>query len=146
MKKNLLVIASMLLVMVAMTGCKDGVESKIVGTYELILLPGQTFEFKSNGDLVNIVKPESIDCVIKSTSTWDVKSDSMFIQNDVNNISYEFGSSVSDEEKELFKSIMEGVVGEATPEKQAYKIVSVDDKEMQLEMDGTTFTYTRVKN
>lgn len=127
-----------------MMSCGGGMESKIQGKYELAITPGTTYEFASQGKFINESKSESMDCTIKSTGSWKVKGDSLYITNDADGVSYEFGDSVSEEDKEMIKGLFQGV-SEAAPEQLAYKIVSVDDKTLKMEADGTTLTYNRMK-
>lgn len=127
-----------------MVSCGNGMESKIQGKYELEITPGTTYEFASQGKFINESKSESLDCTIKSTGSWKVKGDSLYITNDANSVSYDFGDSVSEEDKAMIKEIFQGV-SEAAPAQLAYKIVSVDDNSLKVETDGTTLTYNRVK-
>ena len=128
----------------AMMSCGGGMESKIQGKYELEITPGTTYEFASQGKFINESKSESMDCTIKSTGSWKVKGDSLYITNDANSVSYEFGDSVSEEDKAMIKEIFQGV-SEAAPAQLAYKIVSVDDNSLKVEVDGMTLTYTKIK-
>lgn len=127
-----------------MVSCGNGMESKIQGKYELEITPGTTYEFASQGKFINESKSESLDCTIKSTGSWKVKGDSLYITNDANSVSYDFGDFVSEEDKAMIKEIFQGV-SEAAPAQLAYKIVSVDDNSLKVETDGTTLTYNRVK-
>lgn len=127
-----------------MVSCGNGMESKIQGKYELEITPGTIYEFASQGKFINESKSESMDCTIKSIGSWKVKGDSLYITNDADGVSYEFGDSVLEEDKALIKEILQGV-SEATSEQLAYKIVSVDDKTLKVEADGTTLTYNRMK-
>lgn len=127
-----------------MVSCGNGMESKIQGKYELEITPGTTYEFASQGKFINESKSESLDCTIKSTGSWKVKGDSLYITNGANSVSYDFGDSVSEEDKAMIKEIFQGV-SEAAPAQLAYKIVSVDDNSLKVETDGTTLTYNRVK-
>lgn len=127
-----------------MVSCGNGMESKIQGKYELEITPGTTYEFASKGKFINESKSESMDCTIKSTGSWKVKGDSLYITNDANSVSYDFGDSVSEEDKAMIKEIFQGV-SETAPAQLAYKVVSVDDNSLKVEADGTILTYNRIK-
>ena len=105
------------------TGCQNDTESKIVGKYEHPALPGQTFEFHADHTFMNTTGAGTMDCIIKHPGTWKVDGDSLFITNDIQNTTYEFG--------------------ENQPEKSAFKIIEVDEKMLNLEKNGQITTYVR---
>lgn len=123
-------------------GCRNGNESKIVGKYEHPALPGQTFEFHADHTFMNTAGAGTMDCVIRHPGTWKVVGDSLFITNDIQNTAYEFGDSVTEEDKTLVKGLFERMAGNQ-PEKSAFKIIGVDGKMLNLEKDGQITTYLR---
>lgn len=144
MKKTIWVAAIATLTLTVMS-CGNSMKNKIEGKYELDLTPGATYEFASGGKFINIAKPQSMDCTIKSSGMWEVKGDSLYITNDPENISYEYGNSVSEEEKAMIEKITEST-SEISPKKFGYQIISVDEKELNIKADdGTTLTYRRIK-
>ena len=84
------------------TGCQNDTESKIVGKYEHPALPGQTFEFHADHTFMNTTGAGTMDCIIKHPGTWKVDGDSLFITNDIQNTTYEFGDSVTEDRNALY--------------------------------------------
>ena len=124
------------------TGCQNDTESKIVGKYEHPALPGQTFEFHADHTFMNTTGAGTMDCIIKHPGTWKVDGDSLFIANDIQNTTYEFGDSVTEENKTLVKGLFERMA-KNQPEKSAFKIIEVDEKMLYLEKNGQITTYVR---
>ena len=143
MKKTIWMAAVAALSFTAMS-CGNSMEDKIEGKYEMDFTPGATYEFASGGKFMNETKPESMDCTIKSPGTWEVKGDSLYITTDTKNVTFEYGSGVSEDEKAILEGITKGMA-EMDQQKLAYKIISVDDKELKVEAEGTPFTYKRIK-
>lgn len=83
-----------------------------------------------------------MDCIIKHPGTWKVDGDSLFITNDIQNTTYEFGDSVTEENKTLVKGLFERMA-KNQPEKSAFKIIEVDEKMLNLEKNGQITTYVR---
>ena len=83
-----------------------------------------------------------MDCIIKHPGTWKVDGDSLFITNDIQNTTYEFGDSVTEENKTLVKGLFERMT-KNQPEKSAFKIIEVDEKMLNLEKNGQITTYVR---
>lgn len=73
---------------------------------------------------------------------WKVDGDSLFIANDIQNTTYEFGDSVTEENKTLVKGLFERMA-KNQPEKSAFKIIEVDEKMLNLEKNGQITTYVR---
>lgn len=55
---------------------------------------------------------------------------------------YEFGDSVTEENKTLVKGLFERMA-KNQPEKSAFKIIEVDEKMLNLEKNGQITTYVR---
>ena len=66
----------------------------------------------------------------------------LFITNDIQNTTYEFGDSVTEENKTLVKGLFERMA-KNQPEKSAFKIIEVDEKMLNLEKNGQITTYVR---
>ena len=113
------------------TGCQNDTESKIVGKYE-----------HADHTFMNTTGAGTMDCIIKHPGTWKVDGDSLFIANDIQNTTYEFGDSVTEENKTLVKGLFERMA-KNQPEKSAFKIIEVDEKMLNLEKNGQITTYVR---
>ena len=72
------------------------------------------------------------------------EGDSLYITTDTKNVTFEYGSGVSEDEKAILEGITKGMA-EMDQQKLAYKIISVDDKELKVEAEGTPLTYKRIK-
>ena len=83
-----------------------------------------------------------MDCIIKHPGTWKVVGDRVFITNDIQTTTYEFGDSVTEENKTLVKGLFERMA-KNQPEKSAFKIIEVDEKMLNLEKNGQITTYVR---
>ena len=91
---------------------------------------------------MNTTGASTMDCIIKHPGTWKVDGDSLFITNDIQNTTYEFGDSVTEENKTLVKGLFERMA-KNQPEKSAFKIIEVDEKMLNLEKNGQITTYVR---
>lgn len=115
-------------------------EKKIVGKYSSDFMPGVITEFRDGGEFVQNVDKD--DCMITASGTWKVKGDSIYLKNDIDNMSVKYGDDVSEEAKAVMDEIM-SAMKEAGAQNQAFKIASVTDKEMVLEGGGVSVTYKR---
>ena len=82
------------------------------------------------------------DPTTKNQPAFYQKRDSLFIANDIQNTTYEFGDSVTEENKTLVKGLFERMA-KNQPEKSAFKIIEVDEKMLNLEKNGQITTYVR---
>ncbi len=124
------------------TGCRNDVERRIAGKYEHPDILGQSFEFHADHTFVNTVGAGTMDCVIKRPGTWKVEGDSLFISNDIQNTTYEFGDSVTEEDRALVKELFDRMDKKRT-EKAAFKVIQADENVLSLETDGKITTYVR---
>ncbi len=122
--------------------CQNDTESRIAGIYEHPALPGQTFEFHADHTFMNTTGAGTMDCIIKHPGTWKVDGDSLIIANDIQNTTYEFGDSITEENKTLVKELFERMA-QKRPERTAFKIIDVDEKMLSLEKNGQITTYVR---
>lgn len=143
MMKRACLMAALTAAIVSITiGCQNDTEGKIVGKYGHPALPGQTFEFHADHTFMNTTGAGTMDCIIRHPGTWEVDGDSLFITNDIQSTTYEFGDSVTEENKTLVKGLFESLA-KNQPEKSAFKIIGVDDKMLNLERNGQITTYVR---
>ena len=123
-------------------GCQKDNKNKKTGKYEHPALPGQTFDFHADHTFMNTTGAGTMDCIIKHPGTWKVDGDSLIIANDIQNTTYEFGDSITEENKTLVKELFERMA-QKRPERTAFKIIDVDEKMLSLEKNGQITTYDR---
>lgn len=139
-------VSLMTVVMLAASFCfaacgKSFSEKEIVGTYVIQGFESAgVYEFTSDKQFINTGTSEG--CVFESTGTWKLDGDKLIIENDKDSFTIDFEESVSEEEQEIISAVLEETQ-ENAPDRYEYDIVEVTDEGMELEIDGTTFTYVR---
>ncbi|MCD8318007.1 MAG: hypothetical protein LUC45_03755 [Paraprevotella sp.] len=145
MKKLCFMVLLTTMTAVSLTGCKNKMEGQIIGKYEHPALPGQTFEFSENHKFMNTAVAGTMDCKIKYPGTWTIDGDSLYITNDTKDVTYEFGKSVTEQQKQLIKGLLK-TMSKNEPARQAFKILDIDDKVLNLEHNNQVTTYARIEN
>lgn len=140
--RKILLFAVLGLSLATVISCKENVEEKIIGRYEMTGWEEASgiFDFGENGKFTNIVERKEENITMKVPGTWHVSNDSLFFNMDYNNIEVEDTDDNIDEE--ILESVIE-FMKETFPERYAYKIVSIEKDNMKLDTEGTTFTFKR---
>lgn len=142
MRKVSLITVMMLVALFCFAACRGSLsEEKIVGTYVIQGFESAgVYKFTSDKQFINM--GASDECTFESKGTWKLDGDKLIIENDKDSFTIYFDQSVSDEDREIISAVLEESQ-ENAPDRYEYDVVEVTDEGMELEIDGTTFTYVR---
>lgn len=145
MKKNFLIAAmAVLTIGIGLSSCGGGdYASKVPGKYEFVGM-GCECDFSADGKYTNIINSPELGYTCKTPGEWKVEGDSIYITTNLMEVTYDFNSDVSEEDRASIVSDMNAVAEEMPVQKRALKIVKVNGGGMTLEFNGMEQEYKRI--